>query len=316
MKIDALLSRAFRNWPAKVLSFGLALLLLVFHDITRLEERFLTVPLEVRLGTELVPGATYPQQARVRLRGEGEQVFRIVEEDLRAYMDLRAFTSEGEYRVAVNVERLGISAEPGTLEISVEPDVVVVLLEEKAVKSVEVQPSTSGFIPTGYELERIVMTPSSVEVEGPRSRVENLEQVRTEDLDLTNRREDFTERIRLVSPDPLVRFRGGNIVELRGIVGEAIVLQTVDPVELVVSGLDPRFSLEEELESGLVRVQARQVDIDALGPGDLQLSVDAASVDEPGIIRLPVRPVVPAGFVVLRYEPTSVQLSVIGESDQ
>ena len=193
--------------------------------------------------------------------------------------------------------------------------IIVINLEEKALKSVEVLANTSGFVPGGYELERTILTPSSVEIEGPRSRVEEVEHVRTEDVDLANRREDFTERIRLVSPDPLVRFRGGNIVEVRGIVSEAVILQTFDPVDLVVSNLDPRFSLEEELPTGLIRVQARQVDIEALGPGDLQLAIDATPVTESGTIRLPVRPVVPPGFVVLRYDPTSVQLTLRDEEE-
>ncbi len=314
MKINAFFARLFRNWPAKVLSFLLALLLLVFHDITRLEERFITVPLEVRLSDGLVPASQYPQQVRIRLRGESEQVFRVVEDDLEAYINLQPFDTEGEYRVPVNVGRTGVSAEPGTLEISVEPEVLTVELEEKVIKSVEVQASTSGFVPGGFQLERTIMSPSSVEIEGPRSRVENLEWVRTEDVDLSNRREDFTERIRLVSPDPLVQFRGGDIVELRGIVEEAVVLQTFEPVDLVVSGLDPRFNLAEELPTGLIRVQARQVDVEELAPGDLQLALDASGIDETGTIRLPVRPVVPSGFVVLRYEPTSIQLVVEEES--
>jgi YbbR domain-containing protein len=311
LKISIPLTRLFRNWPAKVLSFALALLLLIFHDITRLEERFVTVSLEVRLTEELVPASPYPQQVRLRLRGESEQVYRVVEDDLRAYIDLEQIASEGEHRVPVNVERQGISAEPGTLEISVEPAVVTLTLEEKAIRSVEVQESTSGFVPSGFELERIIKTPSSVEIEGPRTRVERVEFVRTEDVDLTNRREDFTERIRLVSPDPLIRFRGGDIVELRGIVAEAVVLQTFEPVDMVVSGLDPDFALDQELPAGLIRVQARQVDIERLSPGDVQLSIDAATVSETGALRLPVRPIVPAGFVVLRYEPTSIQLVVV-----
>lgn len=312
MKINGIFTRIFRNWPAKVLSFALALLLLVFHDITRLEERFVTVPLEVRVSANLVPATAYPQQVRLRLRGESEQVFRIVEDDVRAYIDLQRFTSEGEHRVPVNVERTGATAEPGSLEILVEPEVLVITLEQKAIKSVEVQASTSGFVPSGFELERTIMTPSSVEIEGPRSRVESVEVVRTEDVDLSNRREDFTERIRLVSPDPLISFRGGDIVEFRGIVEEAVVLQTFEPVDIVVSGLDPQLTLDEELPTGLVRVQARQIDIETLTPGDLQLAIDASGVVTPGTIRLPVRPIVPPGFVVLRYEPTSVQLVLGG----
>ncbi|MFW5812282.1 MAG: hypothetical protein ACOCWS_04785, partial [Alkalispirochaetaceae bacterium] len=92
------LKRLLRNWPAKVLSFVAALMLLVFHNITTLEERFISVPLELRLDESLVPASDYPRQVRVRLRGDSEEVFRVVEESITAYADLTEHESEGEYR--------------------------------------------------------------------------------------------------------------------------------------------------------------------------------------------------------------------------
>ena len=310
MRIRSTVARGFRHWPAKILSVTAAILLLVFHDITRLEERFVTVPLEVELNDQLYPASTYPQQVRLRLRGESEQVFRVVDEDLRAYLDLRRFDEEGRYTAPVSVGRSGTASMEGTLEIVAEPASVELLLEERLLKSLEVVPNTSGFPPTGHELVQLLMTPSSVEAEGPRSTLETIDQVSTEDVDLSNRREDFTERIRLVNPDRLLRFPGGDIVEIRGIIDEAVVLQTFEPVELIVTGLAEELAVQQNIPTGLIRVQARQIDVGEVSPGDLQLTVDASQVSGAGTIRLPVRPVAPSGFVVLRYEPTSIQLTV------
>ncbi|MFW5643285.1 MAG: YbbR-like domain-containing protein [Alkalispirochaeta sp.] len=310
MWIRRLLARTFHNWPAKILSLAAAVLLLVYHDITRLEERFLTVPLELELNEAVVPASTYPRQVRLQIRGESEQVFRVVEDDFRAYLDLRRYSGEEEYTAAVLVERTGAAAGEGILEVVPEPEAVTLRLEERLLKSLEVVPTTSGFPPTGFELVQLLMTPSAVEVEGPRSVLEEIDEVSTEDVDLSDRRENFTERIRLVPPDPLVLFPGGDIVEIRGIIDEAVVLQTFEPVELIVTGLPSDLTIEQDIPTGLIRVQARQIDIEEISSGDLQLTVDASQVDEAGTIRLPVRPVVPGGFVVLRYEPTSVQLEL------
>lgn len=312
MKTEGLVTRVFRNWPAKILSVAAALLLLVFHDITRLEERFLTIPLEVVLNEELMPAAPYPTEVRVRLRGDSEEVFRVAETDLRAYVELRTVTAEGDFRVPVRIERaVGTDS---TIEIQVDPDSISLVLEEKLLKSVVVEPSTSGFLPAGYDLVQTIMTPSSVELEGPRSRVEPIESVTTEDIDLSTRREDFTERVRIARPDPLVQFPGGDIVEVRGIVEELVVLQTFEPIEILVTGLDQALRLGQDLPTGLIRVQVRQIDLESLDPGELQLRVDASRVREVGSIRLPVQPVVPPGYVVLRYEPTSVVLLIEEES--
>lgn len=314
MPTRARFARLFRNWPAKVLSFAAALLLLVIHDITRLEERFLTVPLEVRLNETVVPASQYPTQVRLRLRGESETVFAVPEAELAAYVDLRPYLREGEFRVAVTVERLGVVREGVTLEITSEPEAIDVTLEERLVRTIEVEPATTSFPVSGYELVQVLATPSQVEVEGPRTQVEQIERVRTEELDLASRREDFTERMRLQRPHPLVRFPGGEVVEVRVIIDEAVVLQTFEPVDFVVTGLREELSIAQNLPTGLVRVQAPQLAIGEIVSGDVALSVDASSLTDPGTWRLPVQPIVPQGFVVLRYEPTSIQI-VVEESE-
>lgn len=312
MKANHLVQRLFRNWPAKILSLVVAIILLVFHDITRLEERYVNAPLQIEQHHSLVPASQWPRQVRVRLRGEGDDVARVLDEDLDVVLDLQRFVQEGLVTVPVEVRRTGSALEATTLEITVEPQSVELILEERLVKSVEVLPRTSGFVPTGYQLIRSVMTPSAVEIEGPRSVVEPITTVFSEDVDVSSRREDFTERIRLVSPSPLIRFRGGNVVEFRGVIDEAIVLQTYDSVDILMTGLEEELVLGQPLPQGSIRVQARQLDVENLAPGDIQLSVEASTIVEEGTFRLPVQPVVPPGFIVLRYEPTSVQVIIEG----
>ena len=50
-----LLERIAHNWPVKVLSVALAVLLFLFYRISSLEERFFSVPLDLRINENLVP---------------------------------------------------------------------------------------------------------------------------------------------------------------------------------------------------------------------------------------------------------------------
>jgi YbbR domain-containing protein len=310
LRARRLIGRLLHNWPAKALSLAAAILLLVFHDISRLEERFFSVPLELELPQGYVPASSFPDNVRVSLRGESEEIFRILEEDIRAYVDLTEHDNAGVFKEPVRVERQGTARGIEPLEIGVEPLEVEITLEETLRKGVDVQPSLSGFPPPGYELTQYQISPSTVEIEGPSSRVEDIEEVATEDIELTGRREDFSVRVRLQRPDPLVDFLGGDVVEFRGIIEEAVVLHTFDPVETVVLGLDPQLQIDGQLPSGIVRVQGRQLDLEETEPEQVQLIVDASGIDEPGIYELPVRPDVPQGLIVLRYEPTDVQVTV------
>lgn len=304
------LKRLLRNWPAKVLSFVAALMLLVFHNITSLEERFFSVPLELRLSETLVPASNYPRQVRVRLRGDSEEVFRVVEENIVAFADFSEHTDEGEYRTAVRIAETEATARIDPLEISVEPQEISVVLEEKLVRSIEVEPALSGFPPSGFELTNYQMNPSTVQVEGPESIVGSLPELTTEEIDLAGKRDDFSERVRIVRPDPLILFPGGNVVEFRGFIEESVVLNTFEPVEVIVLGLAPELELASSLPNGLVRVQATQRALDESTATDVQLTVDASTLGEPGSYELRVVPQVPQGFVVLRYEPSTVQISV------
>jgi len=310
LRARRLIGRLLHNWPAKALSLAAAILLLVFHDISRLEERFFSVPLELELPEGYVPASNYPDNVRVSLRGESDEIFRILEEDIRAFVDLTEHDSAGEFLEPIRVERIGTARGIEPLEISVEPLEVAITLEATLQKGAEVQPSLSGFPPTGYELTQYQISPSTVEIEGPSSRVDEIEEVVTEDIELTGRREDFSVRVRLQRPDPLVSFLGGDVVEFRGIVEEAVVLHTFDPVETVVLGLDPRFQIQSALPNGSVRVQGRQLDLEDTAPDQVQLLVDASGITQAGSYRLRARPDVPQGLIVLRYEPTEVQVTV------
>ncbi|MFP3960125.1 MAG: YbbR-like domain-containing protein [Spirochaetaceae bacterium] len=308
MRGRRLIGRVLHNWPAKALSLVAAMLLLVFHDIARLEERFLSVPLVLELPDGYVPASEYPENVRVSLRGESDEIFRILEEDIRAYVDLSDYDTAGVYKDPVRIDRRGTASGIEPLEISVEPQEVSVTLEESLQKSVDVEPSLSGFPPSGYELTQYQTSPSSVEIEGPRSRVEDIDTVVTEDIDLSGRRDDFGVRVRLQHPDALVRFRGGDVVEFRGIIEESVVLHTFDPVETVVLGLDPELQIEGSLPSGMIRVQGRSSLIEEIDPEEIQLVADAGEITGEGEYTLSLRPDVPQGLVVLRYEPTEVEV--------
>ena len=310
MATNRLSARLLRNLPAKVMSFVAALLLLLLHDATRLEERFVNVPLTIEVDEGLITSDRAPTQVRLRLRGEPDEVFAILEQDLRATVDLRRVREVGEYRAAVEIERVGAAAATTVLEVQSDPDTVTVPLERKLVRALEVQPVTSGFLPVGFELKDLISAPSIVEVEGAESSVSALTAIVTEEIDLTGRRDSFTERVRLVRPDSLVRFRGGDVIEVRGVVAERLVLHAFDEVQVLVNGLSPDLLLSGSLPIGTVRVQTSEARLATVDPAEVRLEVDASGILTPGRVLLPARAVVPTDFVVLQFDPRAVQLDI------
>ncbi len=311
MKIDLSPQRLLQNWPAKILSLAAAVLLVVFNSVSRLEDRYFTVPVRLVLPADFVPATPYTQRVRISLRGEADDIFRILEDDIEAYVDLSAYNSEGVFRAPVQIDRHGAALDVEPLEIRVEPLEIAVTLEERERRSVEVLPRLSGNPPAGYDLGQYQLSPSTVEIQGPRSLVEDVHSIDTEDIELAGRRSDFTVRVRLLRPNQLIRFIGGDVVEFRGVIEEAVVLHTFEPVETVLLDLPPNLTIVSPLPAGSVRVQGRQFDLDEVQAGDVQLVADASAVTGPGTYELPVRPDVPRGLLVLRYEPERVEIEVV-----
>ncbi|WP_455382165.1 CdaR family protein [Salinispira pacifica] len=311
MKNSNLLQRLAQNWPVKILAVAAAVLLFFFNQLSRLEVRYFSVPLQLVLPTGLVPGAPYLSKVRVTLRGESDAIFRVLEEDVEAYADFSSHTSEGVYKEPIQIRKKGTALNIDPLEITVEPLDVTVTLERRVSKSLEVVPSLKGFPPPGYQLAKYSLKPSTVEVVGPRSHVDKIESIHTEDIDLTGRVEDFTVQVRLNLGDPLLRLPGGNVVEFRGVIQESVVLQTFDQANVVVVNLPPGLSVQGELPTGSIRVQGKQVELEAIKPDQVRLVADASGITRPGTYTLPARPDLPSGILVLRYEPSRITINVV-----
>ena len=311
MKFKQLLHRLMQNWPAKIMSLAAAIFLFLFHTVTSLEERYFTVPLHLTLADGYVVSGSFPSSVRVTLRGNNETVYRIMEEDIRAFADFSSHSSEGMFRAAVNFQRRGNAAEAGSLEITVEPREVTLEIEKKIRKTVEVFPNMTGYPAKGYELAQYFVNPSTVQVEGPRSHLENLSTVLTDDIDLTGRTGDFTQKVSLSNQDSFLVFPGGSSVEFLGLIRETVISRSFTDVGMVLLDLDERLVLAEPMGKGSIKIQGPQLVLESLTPEDLFISVDCSGLRGPGTYGVEARPEVPPGVNVLSWSPETLQLRVI-----
>ncbi|MFP4363438.1 MAG: YbbR-like domain-containing protein [Spirochaetia bacterium] len=311
MKNSGLLERLIRNWPVKVLAIAAAILVFLFHRFTTLEERYFSVPLEIEVNNEFVVSGDHPSMARVTIRGKGNTIFNIIEEDVSAVADLTQIETEGVFRVPVELETRGAAQEAGAIEFRVEPVEITVTIEPKVTRSLNVVPQLTGFPPSGYELNATLVTPNSVTVEGPASIVNELPMISTEEIDLTGKSNDFTARVRLIQPESSIVFPGGNTVEVQIEIDEQVLLQTYDNIEIVFIDLPEDLTFTEMPRQGTVRIQGPQSVLSQFRRSNIQLVVDCSDIDSPGTYVLPVRIEAPRGIIVLSYSPMEIRVTVV-----
>lgn len=310
MRPEKFFQRISSNWPVKILSITAAVLLFLFNQMASLEERFISVPLQILVSEQFLPAESYPRTVRLTLRGKSEEVNLVLEDDIEVVADFSRYEHEGSYTVPIQIRKKGSLAHMDPLELQVEPQKLSLKIEKKLSKSVRVEPSITGYPAKGFELSQFFLTPSSVEVEGLESTLSVIDSVETEPIDISGRKEDFTLRLRLKRPDPYSRFPGGDTVEFFGIIQENTILKTIENIDLIVLDLNEDLVVEGLPEGAYLTVQGPQLPLETLNREDFMLTIDCSRIKGEGIYELPVKPEVPRGVLVLKYSPVNVSIRV------
>jgi len=303
--------RLVADWPAKALSLAAALLLFFVYRLNRLEDRYLSVPLEVTMNEEYAPASQVPRSVRISLRGESNALFSIQEDDIKATLDLSGYRSEGVFRAAVQIEKRGTALGVDPLEIQADPSEVAIGIERRVSRSVPITPTFRGFLEPGYELVSFDFSPPEVEVYGPASAVARVSDVATDFIELAGRSADFGAKVKLVKKESLVYLSGPDAVEFRAVVRRSLAARTFERLPILPTGLDDTLELAAPLPAGSLRVRSSSADAAGYTPSPGALSVDLSSVKAPGTYSLPVLAVLPDGLVVDYYEPQSVSVEVV-----
>jgi YbbR domain-containing protein len=304
------LARVAENWPAKVLSVALAIILFVFHRMSTLEDRFFSVPLSVELDSALIPASPYTRMIRVSLRGEANSIFPILEDDIEAYIDLKKYREEGWYRAPVQVRKKGTALGVEPLEVSVDPMEISLHLDHKVSKYVPLTANLQGSLQSGYDLVSYTLVPAEVVVDGPLSVVEAVSELYTDFIDLEGRNGDFSVSVGIMNRDPLLVIRGSGTTEFRGFVRKPVPVRNFEEIPIMVNGLDEKFRAELDIGTGSVRIEGEQEDLDSFMPPLSFLSVDCSTLSREGVYVLSLTAELPQGLNLVRMEPEEVTVSI------
>lgn len=300
--------RLFDNWLIKVLALAAAATLYFYARINAADEMFITIDLNVILNGNYVPVETYEQSIDVKLTGI--DLTGVNENAINAVCDFSSYESEGVYEEPVAIEIDNHLKNKGISVSYFEPKLIQIKLEKKLTKSVPVVMRRGPAPPPGYNLVDYFITPTTVEIEGPRSIVESIDSVETEEIDMSNKTENFTIKVRVIMNNPLVKFRTSDIVEFTGTIEEVIEIKTFSDVPISVIGLDPNFRVSSELPPGRVKLQAKASTLRSMTRQDINLYVDCSSITRPGTQYLRVQTDIPSEAISLDLEPSNIEFTV------
>ncbi|MDA8410169.1 MAG: CdaR family protein [Treponema sp.] len=310
MSKKPLRSRIIADWPAKVLSLVVAILVFSFYRLNRLEDRYISVPLSVTVGDDYAPSSGFPKTVRLTLRGESNALITILEEDLRASVDLSHATGEGLFKAPVLVERRGSALGVDPLEITADPPEIAVDLERRLRKVVPVTPSFRGYLGPGYELSSFTLEPAEEEVSGPASAVEHIIDLSTDPIELSGKTGDFREEVRVFSKDPYVQVQGKGTATFAAKILQAMDFKTFDAVPVAATGLAQGLALADALPNCVVRVRSSSALLKDLTLSQGAIVLDLSTATKPGLYTLPLDARLPDGVALDSINPPALTLRV------
>ena len=311
MDVHKLFDKTIQNWPAKVLSLALAIILFMFHRMMTLETRFFSVPIVIENLNAMVPSSSYPRMIRVTLRGEANSIYSVLEEDIEVYVDMDRFNAPGTYVVPVEWRRKGTAQLAGPMPISVDPLEITLSVDNRLSKFVPIIADLVGQVETDYDMTSYTLNPNQIVIDGPAALVDGISEVFTEQIDLSGRISDFDITAAILQRDPLIVIRGNGVTEFHGTITRIIPVRNIPNVPIEITGLREDLTGELDIKTAGIRLEGSSRNtVEAFVPSPGFLSVDCSEIEEPGIYTLSVYARI-AENIRVRVDPVEVRIEVV-----
>ena len=310
MSPNKFFAKVVDNWPAKVLSLAMAIILFVVYRMSILETKFFFAPVSIENLSAMMPSSPYPRMIRVSLKGESDSLYSVLENDIETFVDMEGIDVPGTYKVPVQWRRKGTALEVEPLQITVEPIEITFSFDYKISKFVPLRASFLGQMEPGYDLTSYSLNPAQVIVEGPASLMGSISELYTEYIDLAGRTDDFTLTASILHREPLVLLRGSGTTEFSGNISQIVPVRNIFNVPIAITGIGEGLTGELEIKTGSIHLEGdNQRTMETFEPPPDFLRVDCSGINESGVYVLRVLAGT-AGGLRMRVEPQEVKIQI------
>ncbi len=193
-----------RDWGIKLVALALAIGLWFYAVGEESVEVERTVPLEVLVqNKQMSILKSSVKNVRVKLVAPRTRISEIASKDIHAtHVIGNEVKTAGDYSFRLESREIRVPA-PDIRVAEINPEVVVVTLDEVIVQKLSVKPNFVGEPAYGYKVkeDEIQIDPNALLVEGPKGQLEKMEHILTERIDLVGRIRAFRRTVKLDLPE-------------------------------------------------------------------------------------------------------------------
>ncbi len=297
------------NWRAKALCFGISCLLYIFYQNQTLDKNTFTIPLRVKSENGIVmENSPATSNVAVEIRGRIEDVKNLSEIDFKPYLDLNYTSQPGEYDFPVLLDISNRALKISPLEITVRPKQIHLSVDEKYVDYVDVKPLFVGNVPSGYELKYSVI-PEQVKISGPKSRVEKLKLVQTNEIDISSISGSGIATTKINSPGIFLKYDENQEfkVSMELVSKKSAKIFSNIPVKFI--NLNDKLQIDDPEKFISVTLYASSIDLENFVPVENTVEVDCYGIAGAGTFSVPLIFNIPSTFSTSKDSPKNITVT-------
>ena len=274
-----------------------------------MEERYLSIPFRIYSNPEFITTSEIPKSIKVAIRGNRDDIYTILNDDLSAYADFRDIDEAGNHERAIKVDKTGNALYMNPLEIYVKPAKLNILVEHKKLKRVALEPVVRGTLPDGFEISGYLLSPSEVTVEGPESVLEKISSIKTLPVDIDGHSDDFSVSVGVDNKNQLVKVINSDI-KISVNIARIMVVKNLAHVPVTIINCPDNFTAVSNVITGSIKIETDTKKSESIKPSDVKLIVDLSKIKEPGVYNLPIKPEVPDNLSIVSFTPDTVEVTI------
>ncbi|AKJ65357.1 YbbR-like domain-containing protein [Kiritimatiella glycovorans] len=296
--------------------FGLKLvsLLLAFlawqgvREATSYETRVSDVPIRI----EVPPGWSVlrrsSETADIRFRGSRSDIRELSGGFVEVRFRLQKVPEDLSAELEITPDQIVTTSD--ARPVQVRPGRVSVEFDHEITRQLPIKPRLKGDLPEGLSVEQTVCRPASATVRGPRSRLDQVEYLRTEPIELGGHVSSFATDVPVVLPG---RLWDAELEPARArvqiTIANRIMTRTFERIPIyILHGGDGRFTFSVHPSTARLSVRGSGGRIESLNSERMRLYVDCSGIDEAATYELPIETDLPAGIEKVETVPDAVRV--------
>lgn len=307
---NKIIDKILHNWSAKIICLITAIFIYIFYQASLIQKRTFIVPLKVQENGIVMHIGNIPSSIPVIVRASENDINAVLPSDITALINLDTITKNGEHKVLVNLQISDKLLEMNPFEIRLKEESILVNVEKKAYKYVKLNPSVVGEVAYGFKVENVSLNPSFIEIEGPQSLVESIDEVLTTRINVMNAQNSFSSSVECLELSKMIKIidEGPYIADIK--ISPIQVEKQINNISVKFQNLPELFELENSEFFVNLIIGGNLTDIEELKIKENFILADLSEILKEGEFIIPLKFNFPPKIKILSKSTENITINV------